>query len=328
VDVFSYADESGQIAPGCRLVPRKIRLPGLIYGKLLPFFHRAAIRDCSVLRVMQIPGALPAVVARAFYRIPYVVTLGFLAEENLLIQRGRAYSWIGRIITRLGLRYASAVIVTTGALRDFALGHVPTDRVRFIPNGVDLDRFPPVERKPLSPQRRTDLLFVGRLIGQKNLLLLARAVARVRYPLRLRVVGEGPEGPKLRETAARLGIDLEMSGTLPYEKMPEVYAGSDVFVLPSQGEGQPKVLLEAFASAMPCVGTDVRGIRDVIAHEKIGLLCDQSEQGLASAIERLIENPSMAADLSRRARIHVETNHDLARLLEKEAQLLIEVAGR
>jgi glycosyltransferase involved in cell wall biosynthesis len=275
---------------------------------------------------MQNLGALPAVAARLLYGIPYLTTYGFMAAENLRIQNGWLYAQIGRAVTFLGLRFASGVIVTTEALKEFVLRRVPAERVHFLPNGVDLVRFPLADRPPLSPDRVTVVLFVGRLIGQKNLPLLVRAAARVRHPLRLRLAGEGPEAKTVEDLAREKGVRVEMLGAVPYERMPGLYAEADLFALPSIGEGQPKVLLEAFASGLPCVGTDVRGIRDVIRHNETGLLCPPSEEALAACLERLIEQPDLARSLALVARCHVKENHDLSRLLVLEVDLLRRLA--
>lgn len=130
----------------------------------------------------------------------------------------------------------------------------------------DLIDFVPI--KGLGKQ--VTLLSVGRLSPERGVetLLQSLSLLGARRPGRFRcmIVGDGPQRRPLEQEAARLGLsDVIFKGYIPYgDKLTELYAEADVFVLPSYTEGFPKVILEAMANAVPVVGTGVGGIPYVL----------------------------------------------------------------
>src|SRR5207249_5274296 len=127
------------------------------YSVVMPFRYARDFRRCSILRVFQITGALPAVIARRRFGIPFVTTYGFWYGR---LSRSRATGALRRAVERLGLRAADAVIVTTSELGSHVAARVGAAKVHLIPNGVDTARFAPVTR---IPPRVKNVLYVGRL---------------------------------------------------------------------------------------------------------------------------------------------------------------------
>lgn len=318
---FSYRDEAADLPENCTLVKN----PGLhrwLYALALPILQRRYFQDCDVLRVMQMTGALPAVIARGLYGTPYAGTYGYTYQAFARLQgmplRGALFE--GR--ARLGLRWAAGVIVTTPELQAELARRVPAGRLVYLPNGVDTSRFRPPPARQVGAEQR--VVFVGRLDPVKNLTLLIDALSTVQAaPIRLEVIGDGPLRVHLEEHAARRGLACEFLGTLPNEQLPARLAAADLFVLPSQREGHPKALLEAMSCALPCIGTDVAGIRQVIQDGVTGLLCSPSVPALADCITRLLADPALAVRLGRAARQYVQANFDLDRLLERETHYLL-----
>src|SRR5439155_1644461 len=95
-------------------------------------------RRCAVLRVFQITGAMPAVIAKRRFGVPFVTTYGFWYRR---LARSRGTGALRRAVEALGLRAADAVIVTTPELGAYVAGRVGTAKVHLIPNGVDTARF-------------------------------------------------------------------------------------------------------------------------------------------------------------------------------------------
>jgi glycosyltransferase involved in cell wall biosynthesis len=138
------------------------------------------------------------------------------------------------------------------------------------------------------------LLFVGRLVEQKGVMLLARALERLSdASVRLVVVGAGPLERELRSMADRLPIHLV--GPAGKDALASVYASADVFVLPSRSEPWGLVVNEAMASGLPCVVSDAVGCReDLITPEQTGLVFASGDLGaLVAAVARLAADPAM-----------------------------------
>jgi glycosyltransferase involved in cell wall biosynthesis len=290
----------------------------------LPWVEAAELRRCAVLRVFQITGVIPAVLARARFGIPYVTTYGFWYGA---LSRGGPTRLLKRVLEHVGLTRADAVIVTTESLRRRAAR--VARRTVLIPNGVDVRRFRPPEEPPLEagPSRR--VLYVGRFSEEKNLAALVEAAAllRGRTPVRLVLVGAGPLEGRLRAEAARRGVDVEFPGVVPYDALPPLYAGADAFVLASFTEGHPKVLLEAMSAGRPCVVSDCDGNRSLVTDGVTGLTFDPHRpETLADALARALADPVLAASLGKAARDLVVERYDLGALVAREIALLAEVA--
>ena len=291
----------------------------------MPGAHAREFRECAALRVFQVTGTIPALIARTRLGVPYVTTYGFWYAR---LSRPGPKRLLKAAVERLGLRRAAAVIVTTEALA--ARARRLNARVELIPNGVDTDRFVPRAGAfaPRDGARR--VLYVGRLSAEKNLPALVRAAAMLRgaTPLRLVLVGAGPQEAALRAQAVAGGVTLEFRGVVAQPELPGVYAGADAFVLPSFTEGHPKVLLEAMSAGVPVVASDCAGNRSLVADGRTGLLFDPHRPGdLADRLERVLGDAALAAALARAGREQVVARYDLAALVAREIELVRSVAA-
>lgn len=163
------------------------------------------------------------------------------------------------------------------------------DPVELIPNGIDLDAI-----RAVAPARdHVDVLYAGRLIPEKNVSLLVRAVARLaaeRPDVRCRIVGEGPEEERIRRLVATLGLreQVEMSGFLPDST--DVYAlmkAADVFALPSRREGFGITALEAQACGTPVVTVraPMNAAADLVDDGVTGVVSSVTPAAFATALD-------------------------------------------
>jgi glycosyltransferase involved in cell wall biosynthesis len=166
-------------------------------------------------------------------------------------------------------------------------------RVVTVAPGVDLDHVAGVAAAP----ERTDVVFAGRLLPNKNVDLLLRAQAHLRDQgrrLRVRIIGEGPEREALGSLAARLGVadDVEFRDFFAgHDELLADIKSARVFVLPSDREGFGIVVLEALACDVPVVTIDVEAnaARHLVAEGVNGALCAPRPDDLAAAIVRCLE---------------------------------------
>ncbi|MEU6403057.1 glycosyltransferase family 4 protein [Streptomyces sp. NPDC046985] len=195
------------------------------------------------------------------------------------------------------LRSAAGVIALSDAQAAFLADayQVPADRVHVVPNGVSEAYFMPPRIPAPGP---LNLLYVGRLGAQKNVARLLDALSLTRQDVRLRIVGDGELRGRLEEQARRLGLEhVEFSGGLLGEDLVKAYADADAFVLPSDKEGMPLVVLEAMAAGLPVVATDVPGTRELV--QGAGLLAAPEPVALAQAIDALAADQALRARLAR-----------------------------
>jgi glycosyltransferase involved in cell wall biosynthesis len=181
-------------------------------------------------------------------------------------------------------------------------------RTRLLGNGIDLDRFRPdalvpAERAAVRAELgagRDDVVvgMVGRLVAEKGVLELLTAARRLDDHYVVVVIG--PDDPAKPDALDRDTLrDAEAAGVRFLglrEDVDRLYGAMDLFVLPSWREGFPRAAMEAAASGLPVIATDVRGCRQVVDHEVTGLLVPVREPDpLADAIRALGEDPATRA---------------------------------
>jgi glycosyltransferase involved in cell wall biosynthesis len=201
----------------------------------------------------------------------------------------------------------------------------------YVPLGVDAAEFalgPP--RTVSSPPR---LLCVGRLAPEKGQALLLEAIAALSAegrPVRLRLVGDGPDRAWLESRASELGIasNVEFAGWVDQARLMALYSEADLFVLPSLAEGIPMVLMEAMAMQIPCVAPRITGIPELIEHGVDGMLFAVADvEDLTQQIRNLLESPELSAEIGRQARIRVVRDYDMGRNTERFAAELVKFLG-
>lgn len=182
-----------------------------------------------------------------------------------------------------------------------------------IPNGIDLDHFG-ADAKPIERfmDGKLNLLFVGRMEKRKGLRFLLAAFSRLKweYPqLRLIVVGPGPiDAPSERILGERHMEDVEIIGGVTHEDLPRYYRTADIFCAPATGgESFGIVLLEAMASGVPVLASDIPGYSGVITEGENGLLFSpKDDESLASSIAHLVRRPDLRAQVAERGRAYVQ----------------------
>jgi glycosyltransferase involved in cell wall biosynthesis len=196
-------------------------------------------------------------------------------------------------------------VVNSAEVRDYVARHYRADprRITVIHNGVDTERFRPAESPVAGPPT---VVTAGRLVRQKNLLLFVEAAAalRRRVPqVRFRVIGGGPLGAAVAEASRNAGLDgvLDLMGE---RSDPERhYRSAALFWLTSDWEGLPNVVLEAMASGLPVVMTDVGGARELVTSGREGFVVPPRDAGaIVAASVPLLEDPVKRAAFAEAAR--------------------------
>ena len=227
---------------------------------------------------------------------------------------------------RLVLRRATVVLpswVLFGIARD--VWRLPPERLRYVANGLDLRRFRPDGLPTAPPMRQVPVVgTVATLRPEKNLGRLLRAAAlllRDGVALRLVLIGDGPERTQLEETARVLGIasQVQFAGHAPDPVA--AYRAMDVFALSSDTEQMPFAVLEAMASGLPIVATDVGDLRVMLAQENLGQLVACNDAAFAAALRRLVADAALRRQLGGANRAKAERHYDEAQMFESYAAL-------
>lgn len=202
--------------------------------------------------------------------------------------------FVEKISTKLPHKHVAVSECTKRGL--LALG-VDEKKIEVIPNGIDFDA---IQKIPPS-KKKCDVLFAGRLIREKNVDALIRAVSEIKksMPIKCRIIGEGPEKEKLRALSKNLGLqtNVEFLDFMPnYEDLIANMKSSELFVLPSSREGFSIVLLEAMASQTPVIAVESeKSAASEIINGKNGILCSMGE--LKEKIEEVLTSETLRSSL-------------------------------
>ena len=199
------------------------------------------------------------------------------------------------------------------------------DKLHVVHCGVEPARYAPDGRGADGP---LEVVSVGRLAAMKGFPVLIDAVASLEEPVRLTLVGDGPDAGALREQAARAGADVSFPGALGADEVTDVLRRADVFCLPSFAEGVPVVLMEAMASGLPVVSTPVMGIPELVHDGVSGVLVAPGRpEPLARALKVLAEDPETRRAMGAAGRATVERGFDVDRSARRLLDLFTATAG-
>lgn len=229
------------------------------------------------------------------------------------------YDWLRRLLLRIPDLFVPVSRYTGGLLQQAG---VDPSTIRVAPNGVDSDRFHPMEtsrvRDRLGLGDQPLLLTVGRLVPRKGLDTTIRALPALLSDvpdLQYVIVGSGPDEERLRALVDFHDLHdvVHFAGQVPWDDLLLYYNAANVFVMPSREdppdvEGFGLVFLEANACGTPVVGADAGGVPDAIVDGETGYLVPPADpEALAQALSSLLAHPERARAMGHAGRIRAET---------------------
>jgi glycosyltransferase involved in cell wall biosynthesis len=243
-------------------------------------------------------------------QLPYFLEVNAPLAEERGRHGGLRLRAVARAAERHVWRAADCVLAVTGVLasRVIAAGADPA-RVRVVPNGVVLERFPAApevaERRPLA------LGFVGFVRDWHGLDAVIRGMAaHPDAPVVFTVVGEGPAKPGLEALAAELGVAnrVRFTGLVPHAAVPATVAGFDIALQPRVVDyASPLKIFDYMAAARAIVAPDQPNIREVLEHDRTALLFDPATPGaMWDAVARLLADPGLRRRIGQAARAELE----------------------
>ncbi len=206
----------------------------------------------------------------------------------------------------------------------------PEKKVVSIPTGVNADFFSEAKKPELKLKygigRDSQVItYVGIFRAVKGHEVTLKAVRSVinSFPnAKFFLVGDGPDKKLLEDMAKTLGVSDNVIFPGFIDNVSEIYSFSDVSILSSWSEGLPQSMLQAMASGVPIVASNVGGVPEVVTHEKTGLLIEAGDhQALAENIIRILSSPDLASEMSARARNLMVNEHSANNMIDKTEEL-------
>lgn len=289
----------------------------LIDVSVFPYFSCFTVKAVSILE-----------------KVPLVFTWHEVWDDYWYEYLGRA-GIFGQLVEKAVSKLSDNNIAVSNWTKDrLELLGVPGEKITVIPNGIDFKKIcesePDWGNPPVNLESKIyDITFAGRLIKEKNVDLLIKAVALLKadFPyIRCCIVGDGPEKAALVELAKRTGVyeNVEFAGFQEYGALIGKIKASKVFVLPSSREGFGIVVIEAFACGVPVVTVRAKynAAQGLVEDGVDGFIVGLEEREIAKAVVKMIGNTSGNKKASEAALKKAE-NYDWKEIV-KNVQLMFE----
>jgi glycosyltransferase involved in cell wall biosynthesis len=225
-----------------------------------------------------------------------------------------------------------------GLERYVHVGAVPRHKICYIPNGVDTERFKPNLEDRLKVRKELGVegfvwLAVGRFDPPKDYPNMLQAFARVVHKhlnTMLLIAGDGPLRKTMENMTRELGVEKHVKFLGIRRDIPQLMNAADAYVMSSEWEGMPMVLLEASACGLPIVATNVGGNAEIVLDGQTGFLVPpKSPEALSQAMLRMMDLPEEVREkMGKQARKHIESNFSLDRIVDCWEALYYELLNR
>ena len=322
--------------PGIKILCNRFGLPAKTYLRRVHQAHALSLLRSQALKSHVTTALISALRAHWAWRTPLIVRLSFNWSESARVKQPGNAPLAKRVdeLERAALARASHIMAATQDIADALIAKDPgaAAKLSLIPNYVDDGLF-----RRIPTEKRYDLVFVGRMNRHKNLIALLEAVERL--GLSIAMIGDisahvrenaedKPYFAMVKERFGDLQGRVHWLGRIKNEELPRYINQARAFVLPSLIEGHPRALVEAMACGMPIIASDVYGIRSMIEHGATGYLCETDAASIARAVSRVLAAPALMETIGANARRFALERYSLDQLVEREYDLLKDVARR
>lgn len=262
----------------------------------VPKYARKNKPDVS-LAFFGLPCGISAIALKYILDIPYIVSLRGADVPGFVEREIHFYHFIAKPLIKLIWRKAFRVVTNSQGLRNLASETCPEVPIEIIPNGVNCQIFNPTEKNPDV----LNLLYVGRFSKQKGLEYLPPLMQilkeKLKIPFHLNLIGDGPNKKEIKKSIDDMGLSQYVSfcgWIVDRYELSSYYQKSSIFVFPSLFEGMPNAILEAMASGLAIVASNVAGNEELVRNGENGYLHNIGDvQGIADSIIKLASDKNL-----------------------------------
>ena len=237
--------------------------------------------------------------------------------------------WRRHMARRLLLSKCYRTVVTAQSLYEIVRDkfRVPANKIAYIKTGVDTTRFKPTVNTALRAEMQSHegvvIGYVGSLRPSKNVPRILRAFAATRRPVdRLAIFGSGPEEHSLRQLGNDLGLGESIRFFGHFDDVTKAYSAIDVYATASRSEAASNSLLEAMASGLPALSTDIADNKVLLAPENRTFVFDDADEtGFVDGMRLLLRDANVRKNLGNRNRQQAIAEYPLERMFREYAEL-------
>ncbi len=321
-----------KVYPTMRYLKSNQLIIKFIRSFFLPFKLKKLFQNIDIIKTNQIRGSWIACISKIFFKNKIIIRAGFelLTNHKLFFRRQgikRYLKYLFRylvifMIELFAYRLADEIILTSEQDIEFIVKcfrlkkKLKKNHIHHFFNFVDENIFRNLELE----KKDKHVLFIGRLSHVKNLENLFQSIKEL-DGITLDIIGRGPDEERLKNLARDMNVNCHFLGVFPNDDIPKILNQYHIFILPSLSEGNPKSLLEAMSCEISCIGTNVKGIKNIIQHEFNGYLCETNSKSIKNAINALYNDSYLRKNIGKNARKFILDNCTLKAIVKKELEL-------
>lgn len=237
---------------------------------------------------------------------------------------------IAKILISYIYKYEKFIVFNKGVIGQLIDYKIPSSKIKVIPNGIEISELPIRDIK--LDKSSINLITIGRLEKIKNIEVIVRALPILMgkkhhiNSVKLLIIGDGPEREYLKKITLQEGVidNVIFEG---YQNDPTSYLlTADIFILSSWSEGMSNTLLEAMASGIPIIASDIPSNKILISHLEHGLLFPpESADDLADRIIELTDDDVLSHSMAANARLKIETEYNIDYIVKRYTALYSEI---
>jgi glycosyltransferase involved in cell wall biosynthesis len=253
--------------------------------------------DPDIVHIQTVFLSLSGLLIKKLLHKPYII---YARGSDVYLRR-----WLEDLISKPILKNADAVITLTEDMKSSVRKTCDRD-ILVIPNGINLSKFENLSksfiRSEFGIEDEKIILFVGSLRPVKGVEYLIEAMSfLINKNTKLLLVGDGEKRRSLESLAKNFSLsnNVVFVGKVANDAIPKYMAAADILVLPSLSEGFPNTLLEAMASGLPIIATNITGIHEIVKDGENGFLVEpKNPEDIADRITKLLDDAPLREIIS------------------------------
>lgn len=291
----------------------------------IPLFLKRASKT-DIIHGHDIGAILPCTLAKILYKKPVVITLH--SSHFLKVTKRVLF----RLYFKWGLSRADFIFAASEEIRNVAKDIVPSKEITALVNPVDTELFSPKKKPEFTTDDDKYILVCPRRLVEKNgVHVLIEAMPKIisKHKVELYICGDGPLRDEIEERIEELGIgsQINLLGTVPNEKMPNILVSADLVIMPSLMEATSIAALESMATGKPIAASRVGGLPEIIDEETGYFMEPNNPKSISKTVNIALEDPNLLKQKGKKARQKVKNNWSAKNLAKRHLNLYRELAS-
>lgn len=293
---------------------RKNKLYRFICSFLIIFKLRKIIKNLDLIQQHQLYGSWVTLFLSKIYKKPYYLRSGYDVYRFSIIEKKPMHKKVfNRYLTYIVLKFSNIYSVTNETEKDFLISSFKFEhsKLKVRPNWVENNL-----TKDVLERNSRSILSVGRLVSQKNFLLLIESLKNTKDFLTLDIVGDGPQFSLLKEAAQRKNVDLNIIKNVKNEDLLKLFNNYVFYISFSLYEGHPKTVLEAMSCGCIVFASDIPSHNELIENNFNGVILNFDKPDIIKKQQDLLKNKKNIQKISVAANNSVLERFSLSKVAE------------